>query len=234
MLKPAIIARIPHRITLRTIAVTLMLATALPAAAQNIFTEGLKGSIPSVRFNFENPDLTPPTYELSVDATGDAEYISREAGSDPATLAPRRFQVSKATRDRIFVLTESLHRFRGDYEFRKHKVSFSGHKTFTYTEGAEQSSTRFNWSENRDITELAALFQGIAATIHAEARLEHLRKYDKLGLDAYLKTMEQQAKGGWLKEIGLISKVLLEIKNDPRVMGMARSRADRLLKLAGN
>lgn len=219
---------------LRTAVATMALTFALPATAQNIFTEGLKGSLPSVRFNFENPKLTPAAYEISVDAVGDAQYLAREADSDPAAVTPRRFQVSKTTRDRIFALTASLRQFRGDYEFRKHKVSFSGYKTFTYTEGAEEYSTRFNWSENRDITELAALFQGIANTFQAEARLEHLHKYDKLGLDAYLKSMEDMAKAGWLKEIGLISKVLHEIKNDPRVMGMARSRADRLLKMAGN
>lgn len=228
MLTPANFIRIVIRIT----ALALLL-TGL-ASAQNIFTEGIKGNIPSVRFNFENPDLSPAAYELSVDITGDAEYTSREADSDPASTSPRRFQVSKPTRDRIFALTESLRQFRGDYEFKKHRVSFTGHKTFTYTEGAEQYSTRFNWSENRDITELAALFQGIAATLEAEARLIHLRKHDKLGLDAKLKHMEQQAKNGWLKEISIIAKVLNEIKNDSKVMGMARDRAGRLLKLAGN
>ncbi len=218
--------------TLHVLAAALLLSASL--SAQNIFTEGIKGNIPTVRFNFENQQLSPAAYEISVDAVGEAQYTSREADSDPATQTPRRFQVSKSTRDKIFALTKSLRQFRGDYEFRKHKVSFSGHKTFTYTEGAEEYSTRFNWSENRDITELASLFQGMAATLQSETRLQYLRKYDKLGLDAQLKSMEQQAKMGWLRELGLISKVLNEIKNDPRVMGMARARAERLLKLGEN
>jgi hypothetical protein len=210
-----------------------LLLTSAAAQAQNIFTEGLKGNIPNVRFTFENPDLRPPAYEISVDATGDAEYVSREEGTE-AEAPRRRFQLSKQTKDRIFALTESLRQFRGDYEFRKHRVAFSGYKTFTYTEGAEQYSTRFNWSENKDITELAALFQGIAATLQAQSELERLRKFDKLGLDAQLRKMEQQAKSGWLKEIQLISRVLSEIKADAKIMDMTRARADRLLKLAGN
>ncbi|HUR36496.1 MAG TPA: hypothetical protein VM009_01680, partial [Terriglobales bacterium] len=201
----------------------------------NIFTEGLKGNIPTVRFNFENPGLRPPAYEITVEATGDAEYSARdEESTDPSTGTRRKFQVTKATRDRIFELTANLKQFRGDYEFRKHKVAFSGHKTLTYTEGAEEYSTKFNWSENKDITELAGIFQGIATTIQSEAQLLYLRKHDRLGLDAQLKSMESQAKSGWLKEIRIISKVLNEIKNDGSVMRMARERAERLLRLAGN
>ena len=78
------------------------------------------------------------------------------------------------------------------------------------------------------------MFQGIASTLHGEAELIRLRKFDKLGLDAQLKLMEDQAKSGWLKEIGVITQVLNEIKSDPKVMGMARTRAERLLKFAGN
>lgn len=219
----------------RVLALALIVcAFVIPATAQNIFTEGLKGNLPTVRFSFENPNVTPATYEISVDATGDAEYFSRDEGSADSDGLRRHFQVSKATRDRIFTLTEALRQFRGDYDFKKHRVAFSGNKTFTYMEGAEEYSTHFNWSENKDITELAALFEGMASTLHGEFELIRLRKFDRLGLDAQLKHMEEQAKSGWLKEIGAISKVLNEIKSDPKVMGMARARADRLLKLANN
>lgn len=217
---------------LRLAAFLLLVPVAL--SAQNIFTEGIKGRIPTVRFEFENKDARPSTYQISLDATGDAEYFSREEGPEDGDGHRRHFQVSKPTRDRIFELTAALRQFRGDFEFRKHRVAFSGLKTFTYTEGFEEHRTSFNWSENKDATELAALFQGIAATIQAETRLVHLRKHDKLGLDAELKHLEQQARSGFLKEIGLISKVLLELKSDPTVMTMARNRADRLLKLARN
>ena len=202
------------------------------ASGQNIFTEGLKGSIPTVRFSFENQEMKPPAYEISIDAAGGGEYSAQDETPSPDAATRRHFQVSKATRDRILSLTENLRRFRGDYEFRKHRIAFSGTKVFTYSEGAEEYSTKFNWSENKDITELAALFQGIATTLQAEADLRRLRKFDKLGLDAKLKLMEQQAKSGWLKEIDIISKVLNEIKSDPQVMGMARARAQRLLKQA--
>lgn len=212
----------------------LLLFLSVPLVAQNIFTEGIKGRIPSVRFEFENKNSNPATYQISVDATGDAEYFSRDEGPEDGDGLRRRFQLSKGTRDRIFALTAALRQFRGDYEFRKHRVAFSGLKTFTYSEGFEEYSTKFNWSENKDITELAALFQGIAATIQAESRLLHLRRYDKLGLDAELKAMEQQAKSGFLKEIGLIAKVLNEIRSDAAVMTMARNRAGRLLQLANN
>ncbi|HUS19895.1 MAG TPA: hypothetical protein VMZ25_09610 [Terriglobales bacterium] len=218
----------------RPLLFVLFIATLPFSFGQNIFTEGLKGNIPTVRFNFENPGLKPATYEISIDAAGGAEYVTRDEASAGSDGVHRRFEVSKATRNRIFELTEVLRQFRGDYEFRKHRVAFTGHKTLTYTEGAEQYSTRYNWSENRDITELTAIFQGIANTLQAEARLASLRKYDKLGLDAELKSMESQAKGGGLKELQIISKLLNDIKRDPAVMRMARDRAERLLQLAGN
>lgn len=211
----------------------VLLVCTFTANAQNIFTAGLR-NVPTVRFTFENPNVRPAKYEISVDAAGDAEYFEREEEAEPAEADRRRFQVSKPTRDRIFELTQALGQFRADFEFRKHRVAFTGHKTLTYNEGAEEYSTTFNWSENKEAMELAEIFQGIAATLHGESELRRLRKYDKLGLDAQLRTMEREAKTGWLKEIRVISKVLNEIKSDPAVMGMARARADRLLKLAGN
>lgn len=207
-------------------------AATTPVLAQNIFTAGVKANLPTVRFSFENPSLKPSNYELTVDVTGEADYFSREEQDSPGGERRRVFQVSKANRDRIFILTEVLRKFQGDYEFKKHRVAFTGKKTFTYIEGPEEHSTEFNWSENKHITELAALFQGIASTIQSEARLNYLRKYDKLGLSAELAILEQKANSGWLIEIGVISNVLREIAEDRGIMGMARARARRLLKIA--
>jgi len=60
-------------------------------------------------------------------------------------------------------------------------------------------------------------------------RLLHLRKFDKLGLEAVLKRMEEMEKDNYLSEMQAIAPVLRQLANDPNVMHVARERANRML-----
>lgn len=180
----------------------------------------------------ESARRDPPRFTLNIDLLGHAQYEafeSGEAGGDEQPPYRAQFEVSAATRDRIFAAAQKLHYFQGDYDFRKHAVADTGRKTLTYRDGVRNSSTSLNWSENKDMQQLVDTFESIALTQNYARRLAYLRRFDKLGLDALLKRMEEMQRAHYLGELQAAAPVLREIAGDKGVMKLARDRANRLL-----
>jgi len=65
-------------------------------------------------------------------------------------------------------------------------------------------------------------------------KLQFLRRFDRLGLEAELKAMEHLAEGQDLHEVQIIAPILENIANDSAVLNIARRRARRLLAKAGS
>jgi hypothetical protein len=76
---------------------------------------------------------------------------------------------------------------------------------------------------------LTNLFQGISLTIEFGRKLQFKHKYDKLGLEADLKAMEDAEANHNLAELQVIAPTLKDIADDPSVLNIARARARRLL-----
>ncbi len=194
-------------------------------------------AVPVVTYTFDWPSVQPHHYSISVDSTGRAAYQSRIAeGTAEQSIEGEpymvKFEVSQPTRTRIFDLARTANYFNGDFEYKKHKIAFSGNKTLAYSEAGKQHQTSYNWSENPAIQELTRIFEGISNTQEAGRRLQQLRRYDKLGLDEELKNMEQMEHSHSLVELRSIAPILQEIAADPSVMNMTRERAQRLLQAA--
>jgi hypothetical protein len=194
-----------------------------------------------VSYAVEAENRDPARFSLTVDMLGHATYTAEDAPSgtkgagEESQSPPYRtsFEVSPATRDRIFALAQALDYFHGDYEFRKHAVADTGRKTFRYSDGARQGETVVRWSENKQMQQLTDLCESISLTQSFGRRLLYLRRFDRLGLDAALRRMEELAKGNYLTELQAIAPVLRQVADDPNVMHVARQRANRLLDLAG-
>ena len=62
--------------------------------------------------------------------------------------------------------------------------------------------------------------------------LAYYRRYQKLALDAELKSMEAQAKSNDLKELQALTPLLKQIVEDPSIINVVRSRAQRLIELS--
>lgn len=173
----------------------------------------------------------PPQFSLTIDLLGHATYHAADAPSaqgEPPAPYEAEFEVSAATRDRVFALAQATEYFAGDFEFRKHAVADTGRKTLVYRDAQRQSSTTYNWSQNKHIQQLTDLFESIALTQGYARRLAFLRRFDKLGLDAVLKRMEELNQKNFLGELQAIAPVLRQIAADPGVMKLARDRAARL------
>jgi hypothetical protein len=76
------------------------------------------------------------------------------------------------------------------------------------------------------------LFAGISATLEFGRRLDFDYRYQKLALDAELKSMESLQQEGDLAELGAIRAVLQKIATDSSLVNVARARAQRLLASA--
>jgi hypothetical protein len=189
----------------------------------------------SVTYAVDSANRDPARFSLTIDLVGHAVYTAEDApaaadaDSQPAAPYRTEFDVAPATRDRIFAEAQALGHFHGDFEFRKHRVADTGKKTFTYRDGREESATVFHWSENKQLEELADLFESIALTQSLARRLLFLHRYDRLGIDAVLKRMEELAHANYLSELQSIAPTLRVIAADPNVMHVARERANRLL-----
>ena len=195
-------------------------------------------TLPTVTFTFDWPSIEPHRYIIAVDSSGSAAYQSWTADStaepssadDPYLL---KFTVSPTARDRIFALARQLKYFNGDFEYRKHRVAATGDKTLAYADPDKQFETCYNWSENPDIDELTALFQGMSTTLESGRRLERLRRFERLGLDEELKNLEHSALEHRASELQLIAPILVQLAEDPAVLNIARQRARHILQIAG-
>jgi hypothetical protein len=78
----------------------------------------------------------------------------------------------------------------------------------------------------------AAAFQAIAETMQIGATLQHLHRFDRLGLDAEMDTLAAEAKEGNAIEMQNIAPTLQSIVDDERVIERVRRKAARLLQPA--
>jgi hypothetical protein len=62
-------------------------------------------------------------------------------------------------------------------------------------------------------------------------RLDYLQRYEKLGLEAELKSMEEQEKNKQLAELQAVAPQLERIVNDGSILNVTRHRAEHLLQV---
>jgi hypothetical protein len=197
-------------------------------------------TIATVRFECLWEAAIPQDYIITVQALSSARYFSRNPtrpdlpeGQSPFLPDYQiAFTISTANQDRIFKLAEEANYFNGNFDYKKHAMANTGAKTLTYADPAHHFETTYNWSENAAIDQLTRLFTGISATIEHGRKLEFRHRYDKLGLEAELKGMEDEAQNHYLAELQVIAPVLEGIANDSTVLNIARQRARRLLAQA--
>ena len=225
------------------VAVLLM---ALAAAGLSLRTAGLQTAdqqfhprVPTVTFDLIWEQATPQEFTVRTQADGPSTYLSRnplkqlQPGEEKDPDYTLDFTMSAKDAARIFKLAQQAKYFNGDFEYRAHRIANTGKKTLTYADETRHFQTIYNHSENKAIQELTSLFQGISSSIEFGRKLQFKHKYDKLGLEAELKAMEEAAENHNLAEIQIVSATLKDIADDSSVMNIARQRARRLLAKAG-
>ena len=191
-------------------------------------------TVPTITYDRMWEAYTPQNVVITVQSTGATKYVSRnpqkpkaEQEADPEYTL--QFTMSKQNRDKLFLGAKGADYFHGDFRYTKHPVSSTGKKTLTYADQSRHFETTYDYSENKDIEEITNLFQGISNTIEHGRKLQFLRRFDRLGLEAELKGMESAAEGHNLEELQVIAPLLEEIAKDRAILNIARERAKRLL-----
>ena len=211
----------------------LFIAGIAMAQAPDVAPARDAAAVPVVTFEQNWAEANPRWYSISVASTGTASYKSQphleanETASDPFNM---EFTASEPTRTKIFDLAKAVNYFKGDFEY-KGNIAKTGTKTLTYRDGSKESQTSLNYSSNSQLMQLISIFQNISNTMEVGRKLAFQIKFDKLGVDATLKRMEEMNKQGLLLEIQAIEPVLKQIATDHSFMNIARQRAQRLLGL---
>ncbi len=189
--------------------------------------------VPTITFDRLWEAYTPQEVTITVQSGGTATYRSQnplkppDPDSDPNFSL--NFTMSAPNRDKLFRYAKEANYFNGDFSYKKHVVSSTGKKTLTYADPVRHFETAYDYSENKAIEEITNIFQGISNTLEQGRRLQFLRRFDKLGLEAELKGMETALESHSLAELQLIAPLLENIANDPAILNIARQRAKRIL-----
>lgn len=186
-------------------------------------------TLPEISFTLDFPQASPPFYNIAIDSTGRAEYKSTPLPKNQGDPYEVKFEASEPTRTRVFELSRELHYFEGNFDYTKSKVAFTGTKTLVFKNADSEHRTTYNWSENPQVQEITAIFQNIAETMNLGRQLEDKYRFDKLGVDAILRIMDQESQENRLSELQVLQPILSRIAKDTGMMNISRRRAESLL-----
>jgi hypothetical protein len=194
-----------------------------------------------VSFHFERPGLPVPKFTLTVDENGTARYeadeVSSTRGAAEADPAPtqhlsRTVTLSRATTEKIFANARALDRFNTVCASKAKNIADTGTKTLHYSGDDGQGRCSYNYSENKRVALLTDLFLGIARTLDVGRKLDFQHRFDRLGLDSTMASLNEEVDGGRAVEVGVIAPTLRSLAEDSEVLQRVRQRAARLLQVA--
>lgn len=198
----------------------------------------------SVTFGFDRPGLPVPAFTLTLHRDGTGTYAatvappptqsSRYSPYPPPPAAPptqltRPITLTPQTTATIFEQVQSTHRFHGGCEAKAKNIANTGAKTLTYSGPDGNASCVYNYTEIRAVASLADTFLAIAFTLDEGRKLEHLHRYDRLGLDGEMRILGDAVHEGRALELGNIATELTSIAGDAQVLERVRSAAATLL-----
>jgi len=192
-----------------------------------------------VAFKFDWDQGRPWTkYTISVDDAGNAHFegVGNPADAGDGDSYSLDFTMSDSGRQKIFTLARQTDYFRGQVEIKQKNIAQTGKKTLEFHDrspnGAEALSTSatYNYSPNPDIQELTRYFQGIANTVDFGRKFAYDYRFDKLGMDAHLRSLQDLQASHFVEELQAIEPVLKKIASDPNMMHINRMAARQLLK----
>ena len=198
-----------------------------------------------VSFDFERAGLPVPKFTIVVHEDGTGTYHGEVAavsgGANDSAMRPasagqpinRPLKLSPATTETIFKTARSLDHFNVSCASKLKNIADTGKKTLSYSGPDGHGSCTYNYSENKNVSQLTDMFQAIAFTMDEGRKLEFLHRYDRLGLYSEMDTLIREIQEKRALEIGNIAPALTAIVADEAVMEKVRERAAKLLAQAG-
>ena len=169
---------------------------------------------------------TPEFIEITVHEDSDtATYDIRQLDEDAAAQV---FQVGATLRARMFQLASKLNDFQNQDLDVHRKIAYLGEKTFRWQRGNEMHETKFNYTLNTEATQLLQIFEGLARQQEHFETLTRRMKYDRLGVNDALLSLESDLRRGLLPEPDRLLPLLDQIASDSHFVDIARERARNL------
>jgi hypothetical protein len=189
-----------------------------------------------IRFIYENPQLQPPKYVVTVGEDGTGHFRSEAGGpvstdpeNMPADPQDRPIRISKAVREAMFATARKNKLFAMACDDGGKNIAFQGTKTLQYEGPEGRGSCTYNWSKNGQIDKLTDQFQAIVATLDEGSKLQRQYEHARLSLDAELEFLEQMVHDGRAIEVENIAPILQTLAGDEAVLQRVQRRARALL-----
>lgn len=186
--------------------------------------------VDQIHFDFEFAALQPPHWGFEINRDGSGRYFEQglpaAANSSGNTWQP--IQVSAPTMEALLAGWTALGGNK-DCNSKLKNLARTGKKTLSYGHDSVWNTCEFNYSDDAGVMRATASFQAMAETMQFAERLKHEHRFDKLGLDAELDSLIEEAKDNRAMEIQNIAPVLQSLVTDDTLMERVRSKAQRLL-----
>jgi hypothetical protein len=189
-----------------------------------------------IRFSYENPQLQPPKYVVTVGEDGSGHFRSEGGGPSsndpenmPADPQDRPIHISKALREAMFATARKNKLFAMACDDGAKNIAFQGTKTLQYEGPEGRGSCTYNWSKNAQIDKLTDQFQAVVATLDEGSKLQRQYEHARLSLDMELEFLGQMVKDGRAIEVENIAPILQTLAGDEAVLQRVQRRARALL-----
>lgn len=214
----------------KTAPILLLLAWGTCVSAQQATsTASASPSSAEVRFDFARTGLPVPKFTLAVKENGTGTYSAEDNSTPPSQQVQRNLRLTAATTTKIFALAHAVH--PDNCASKAKNIADTGTKTLTYVNSGSTSSCTYNFTENKDVSALTDIFEGMAETMDLGRRLDILHRFDRLGLDDEIAYLAREVSSGRAIELGTIESSLRSIAGDAEVMQRVRTKAATLLAL---
>ncbi|MGH9765436.1 MAG: hypothetical protein ACREDR_45205 [Blastocatellia bacterium] len=179
-------------------------------------------------YKFENARFYIPLIDLQVNADRTAELSFKQGESDDTI--DQTFTVRPETMNKLVELTTRSRFLESDEDYQSKKdFSHLGWITITATEGGHHRTARFNYSQNKDVSDLAEIFRAVATQwidlFHINVAVEH----QPLDLPAQLDVLENDLQIERLAEPESLVGPLRDISQDDTLPLIARNHANKII-----
>lgn len=187
----------------------------------------------TVTYHQDRPQLEVQHFTIAVGEDGSGSYHAELAAAkagDAGAVVDRPIALGSGTTKKIFELARAADRFDRVCQSKAKNVADTGAKTLTYVGADGKGECRFNYTEVKPVAELTDLFLGIETTLEIGRRLDFLRRFDRLGLDAEiisLGTLVAEHRAWGVEAIG---GTLRSIANDTELLQRVRLRAAKIIE----
>ena len=219
----------------RSIALLALLAASpLPLPAQ------IAPSGATLVYHLERPGGPVPIYTFTLREDGSGTYTATHPAAGDATAGASTgpnieftaaYTLSPTTTARLFLDIRGTDHFRSRCESKAKNVANTGAKTIEYTGPDGHASCTFNYTENKAVAATSDTFAGIETTLEFGRELDHLHRYDRLGLDSEMTKFATAIKEKTALEAPAIAPILESIAQDNQVIERVRLQAGKLLQM---